>query len=84
MLNTENKHIEVPAHIATNWDSVVLLSLFPVTEKAISAVIEITDKVINESAMFAGSRNKCRAKFERHSVVHALFRDGAVEAADNA
>src|SRR3954465_7945838 len=23
MLNTENKHIEVPAHTATNWDSVV-------------------------------------------------------------
>jgi hypothetical protein len=61
MLNTENKHIEVPAHTATNWDSVVLLSLFPVTEKAISAVIEITDKVINESAMFDGSSNKCRA-----------------------
>jgi DNA-binding HxlR family transcriptional regulator len=61
MLNTENKHIEVPAHIATNWDSVVLLSLFQVTDKAFSALIEKTDKVINESAIFDGSRNKCRA-----------------------
>jgi len=25
-----------------------------------------------------------RRKSERHSVLHALFRDGAVEAADNA
>ena len=61
MLNTENKHTELTAHTAANWNSVVILSLFQVTEKAISAVIEITDKVINESAIFDGSCNKSRA-----------------------
>ncbi len=60
MLNTENKDIELTDHTATNWDSVVLLSLFQVTDKAISALIEKTDKVINESAI-DGSFNKCRA-----------------------
>lgn len=60
MPNTENKHIELTDHTATNWDSVVLLSLFQVTDKAISALIEKTDRVINESAI-DGSFKKCRA-----------------------
>ena len=60
MLNTENKRIELTAHTAKDWDSVVLLSLFQVTENAISALIEKTDKVINETVI-DGSFNKCRA-----------------------
>lgn len=43
MSNLKKNCPELTAHTATNWDSVVLLSL-----------IEITDKVINESHWHTG------------------------------
>ena len=45
MSNLKKKYPELASHYATNWDSVVLLSL-----------IEIADKVINESRGHTGGR----------------------------